>query len=109
MSKTIRSQLQNFLDRVLSFNIIFAHIPDKANLAETFFARVKKDKGFSLELTDKVPVREIYEEFEAKSPDILNSNIDLLNIVSESDRLEAIIISRVQIFGLYDKDVERQR
>ena len=110
-SKAIPPSLWNFLDRVLSFNIIIAHIPCKANYAADFLSRVQTDKGasLSLKLTDKVPVREIYVESEAKSPDVSISNIDQLNTVPESEIEEVTIISQLQELGLYNAYIERKR
>ena len=94
------------MDRVLSFNIVIAHIPGKASYAADFFSRVQTDKGasLSLKLTDKVPVREIYVESEAKSPDVSISNID-----PEPEMEEVFIVSQLQELGLYDAYIERKR
>ena len=109
-SKTIPPTLWYFLDRVFSFNIVIALIPGKANYAADFLSRIQTDKAASLPLkiTDKVPVREIYVESEAKSPDVSISNIDQLNTVPESE-MEVIIFSQLQELELYDAYVERKR
>ena len=97
-SKTIPPSPWNFLDRVLSFNIVIGHIPGKAYYAADFLSRVQMDKsvGLSLKLTDKIPVREIYVESEAKSPDVSITNIDQLNNVSELKMNEVDILSQLQ-------------
>ena len=109
-SKTIPPSLWNFLDRILSFNIVIAHNPGKANYAADFLSRVQTDKGasLSLKLTDKVPVREIYVEAAAKSPDVSISNIDQLNTVPESEMEGVTIVSQLQELGLYDVYFERK-
>ena len=84
---TIPPSLCNFLDRVLSFNIALAHIPDKIYYSADFLSRIQTDKGasLSLKLTDKVPVRDIYVGSLAKSPDVSISNNDQLKNVPESE------------------------
>ena len=60
-SKTIPPSLWNCLDRVLSSNLVIAHIPGKANYAADFFSRVEIDRAatVSLKLNEKIPVRDI--------------------------------------------------
>ena len=76
-SKSIHPSLWNCLDRVLSFNILLAHIPGKANSAADFLSRMQTDPTLtlSLKLTDRIPIKEIEIETEAKSPDVALSNI----------------------------------
>ena len=59
--KTIHPSLWNCLDRVLSFIILLAHIPGKANSAADFLSRMQTDPRLSIQikLTDNVPIREI--------------------------------------------------
>ena len=47
-SKTIHQSLWNCLDRVLSFNVLLAHIPGKANTAADFLSRMQTDPNLSL-------------------------------------------------------------
>ena len=42
-SKAIPPSLWNFLDRLLSFNLVIAHIPAQANYAADFLSRVQTD------------------------------------------------------------------
>ena len=65
------------MDRVLSFNILLAHIPGKANSAADFFSRMQLDPNLTLhiKLTDHVSVREIEIETEARAPNVSLSNI----------------------------------
>ena len=67
-SKSIHPSLRNCLDHVLSFNILIAHIPGKANSAADFLSRMQTDPSLclSIKLTDRVPIREIEVETEAK-------------------------------------------
>ena len=71
-SKIIHPSLWNCLHRVLSFNILFAHIPVKANTAADFLSRIQTDPNSTLQikLRDHVPVREIEKETEAKAPNV---------------------------------------
>ena len=57
ISKVIPPSLWNFWDCVLSFNVIIAHIPGKANYAADFLSRVQTDKtaGFYLKITENIP------------------------------------------------------
>ena len=77
-SKSIHTSLWNCLDRVLSFNILLANIPGKANSAADFLSRMQTHPNLTLQIkfTDHVPVREIEIETEAKAPDV-----SLLNII----------------------------
>ena len=70
-AKTIPPSVWNFLDRVMAFNIIIAHIPGKANYAADFLSRMQTDPSasLSLKLMDKIPVREIQIDTTAKIPD----------------------------------------
>ena len=70
-AKTIPPSDWNFLDRVMAFNIIIAHIPGKANYSAFFLSRMQTDPSasLSLKLTNKIPVREIQIDTTAKVPD----------------------------------------
>ena len=61
----------------MSFNILLAHIPGKANSAADFLSRMQTDPNLTLQikLTDHVPVRETEIETEAKAPNVSSSNI----------------------------------
>ena len=84
-SKSIHPSLWNCLDRVLSFNILLAHIPGKAKSAADFLSRMQTDPNLTLQikLTDHVPVREIENETKAKAPNVSLSNIDEIMPFSE--------------------------
>ena len=86
-------------------------IPGEANYAADFLSPVQTNKGASLsrKIIDKVSVREIYVESEAKSPDVSFSNIDQLTNVPESEMEEVTIVSQLQELGLYDAYIERKR
>ena len=68
-----------------------------------------EEASFSLKLTDKVPVREIYVESEGKSLDFSISNIDQLNNISESEMKEVIILSQLRELDFSDASGERKR
>ena len=84
-SKTIHSSLRNCLDRVLSFNILLAHIPGKSNSAAVFLSRMQTDPSLSIKikLTDHVPICAIEIETAAKTPDVALSNIDAVSSFPE--------------------------
>ena len=71
-SKSIHPSLWNCLDRVLNFNILLAHIPGKANSAADFLSRMQTDPKLTLpiKLTDRLPVREIEIETQAKARNV---------------------------------------
>ena len=84
-SKSIHPSLWNCLDRVLSFNILLAHIPGKANSAADFLSRMQTDPNLTLQikLTDHVPLRDIEIETEAKAENVSLSNISEIGPFSE--------------------------
>ena len=106
-SKSIHPSLWNCLDRVLSFNILIAHIPGKANSAADFLSRMQTDPSLclSIKLTDRVPIREIEVETEAKTPNVSLSNIDEMIPFSSTSQLtvDANFISQLQAHGLYEQ------
>ena len=60
------------MERVLSFSILLAHIPGKANSAADSFSRMQTDPNVTLQLiiSDHVPFRETEIETEAKEPNV---------------------------------------
>ena len=110
--KSIHPSLWNCLDRVLSFNILLAHIPGKANSAADFLSRLQTDPNLTLQikLTDHVPVREIEIETEAKAPNVSLSNIT--EVAPFSDELQPAVdeqfITQLKAHGLYDQFIAKQ-
>ena len=84
-AKTVPPSSWNCLDRLLSFNLVIAHIPGKINYAADFLSRVQTDPAQTLELklTDKIPIREIEVETTAKTPDVLVNSIELIEQIFE--------------------------
>ena len=111
-SKSIHPSLWNCLDRVLSFNILLAHIPGKANSAADFLSRMQTDPNLTLQikLTDHVPVREIEIETEAKSPNVSLSNISEIAPLSEElqPAVDEQFITQLKAHGLYDQFIAKQ-
>ena len=107
-AKTIPPSVWNFLDRVLSFNIIIAHIPGTANYAADFLSRMQTDPSasLSLKLTDKIPVREIYIDSTAQFPD---ASLNLIaEAFAEREQVDEALIANLQKLGLYlDKQICR--
>ena len=66
-----------------------------------------KRSSLSLKLTHKKPVREIYVESEAKSPDASITNINQL--INFSQLNEVNTFSQLQELGIYDAYFERKR
>ena len=105
---TIPPSVWNFLDRVLSFNIIIAHIPGTANYAADFLSRMQTDPSasLSLKLTDKIPVREIYIDSTARIPD---ASLNLIaNAFSEREQVDEALIANLQRLGLYQAYLDKQ-
>ena len=111
-SKSIHPSLWNCLDRVLSFNILLAHIPGKANSAADFLSRMQTDPNLTLQtkLTDHVPVREIEKETEAKAPNVSLSNITEVAPFSEElqPAAEEQFITQLKAHGLYEQFIAKQ-
>ena len=100
------------MDRVLSFNILLAHFPGKANSAADFVSRMQTDPNLTLQikLTDHVPLREIEIETEAKAPIVSLSNIS--ETAPFSEELQPVVdeqfISQLKAHGLYEQFLARQ-
>ena len=105
-AKLIQPSVWNFLDRVLAFNIIIAHILGKANYAAGFLTRMQTDPSASLylKLKNKIPVREIQFDMTAQVPD---ASLNLIQSIDEAfpekkqidDNLRAQLLE----IGLYEK------
>ena len=85
-AKTLKPSLWNFLDRVLSFNIVLAHIPGKANAAADFLSRMQTDPSLQLELKleDAIPVKELEVKIASKTPDVSVSSLSDILETSET-------------------------
>ena len=96
-AKSIHPSLWNFLDRVLSFNIVLAHIPGKANAAADFMSRMQTNPNevVELTLTDKIPVTEIKINCKAKTPDVTVSNIE----IEETELIDEKLLKALQDTG----------
>ena len=104
-AKTIPPSVWNFLDRVMSFNIIIAHIPGKANYAADFLSRMQTDPSvsLSLKLTDKIPVREIQIDTTAKLPDAsLNLIHSMDDAFPEKKKIDDNLRAQLLELGLYE-------
>ena len=111
-SKSIHPSLWNYLDRVLSFNILLAHVPGKANSAADFLSRMQTDPTLTLliKLTDHVPIREIEIETEAKAPNVSLSNISEIEPFCEElqPAVDEQFITQLKAHGLYDQFIAKQ-
>ena len=86
-SKGIPPSLWNFLDRLLSFNLVIAHILSRAYYAADFLSRVQTDPSqrIQLKLTDRIPVKKIEIETVAKSPDVSLSCLETFESLFSSN------------------------
>ena len=93
------------MDRVLSFNILLAHIPGKANSAADFLSRMQTVPTLTLQIKikDHVPIREIEIETEAKAPTVFLSNRN--EIAPFSEELQRAVddqfITQLKAHGLH--------
>ena len=105
-SKAIPPSLWNFLDRTLSFNLVIAHIPGRANYAADFLSRVQIDPSqtIQLKLTDPIPVKETEIETVAKSPDASLSCLETFESLfsSNSSQIGQNVISELKQKGISD-------
>ena len=64
---------------MLTYNIVIAHIPGKANEAADFLSRMQTEPNQTaeLELQDSIPTRDILVHSKAKTPDVTISNFEL--------------------------------
>ena len=96
----------------MSFNILLAHIPGKANSAADFLSHMQTDPNLTLQikLTDHVPVREIEMETETKAPDVSLSNIKEIEPFSEEIHpvVDEHLINQLKALGLYDQFLAKQ-
>ena len=65
----------------MSYNLVIAHIPGRANYAADFLSRIQSDLSTTLQLklTDRIAVREIEIESIAKTPDASLSSVDYID------------------------------
>ena len=108
--KSIPPSVWNFLDRVLAFNIVKAHIPGKANHAADFLSRMQTDPNasLSLRLTDKIPVREIHIDSTAKLPDASLNSIEIKEAFSDQVVMTNEIRQQLESLGLLETYMLKQ-
>ena len=111
-SKSIHPSLWNCLDRVLSFSILLAHIPGKANSAADSFSRMQTDPNVTLQIniSNHVPFRETEIETEAKEPNVCLSNISEIAPFSEElqPAVDEQFITQLKASGLFDQFLAKQ-
>ena len=110
-AKTIPPSLWNCLDRLLSYNLVIAHIPGRANYAADFLSRVQSDLSTTIELklTDRIPVREIEVQTVAKTPDASLSSIDSIDRMfdQQTTNKNDIFIHQLREQGVSDDLLEQ--
>ena len=84
-SVKIKSPVTGILWRVVTSNIVLAHIPGRANAAADFLSRMQTDPSHSLELQllDSIRMKQIDIDLKARTPDA-----SMLLIVSGSTLIE---------------------
>ena len=110
-AKTIPPSLWNCLDRLLSYNLVIAHIPGRANYAADFLSRVQSDLSTTIELklTDRIPVREIEVQTIAKTPDASLSSVDSIDRMfdQQTTNKNDIFIHQLREQGVSDDLLEQ--
>ena len=104
-SKTIPPALWNFLDGVLSFSLVIKHIPGGANYAADFLSRMQTDWSaiISLEMSDKIPIKELHIDMSAQFPDATLKSVDPEGaFIDSTDRR---LIEQFKARGLYNQYV----
>ena len=110
-AKTIPPFLWNCLDRLLSYNLVIAYIPGRANYAADFLSGVQNDLSTTIELklTDRIPVREIEVQTIAKKPDASPSSTDSIHRMFDQQRTNKsdILIHQLREKGISDDLLEQ--
>ena len=122
-SKSLHPALWNFMDRVIAYNMVLAHIPSRANAAADFLSRMQTDPTQSLELQlhESIPMKEIEIDMKAKTPDasmlamendqpeqgepqphILSE--DIINIINSNHALQNLIPHLTDLLASASKD-----
>ena len=97
-SKSLHPSLWNFMDRVIAYNIVLAHIPGKANAAADFLSRMQTDPNESLELqlVDSIPMKQIEIDMKAKTPDASMLAIESVQEVEAKPAVPKDLIEKIQ-------------
>ena len=97
-SKSLHPSLWNFMDRVIAYNIVLAHIPGKANAAADFLSRMQTDPNESLELqlVDSIPMKQIEIDMKAKTPDASMLAIESVQDVEAKPTVPKDLIEKIQ-------------
>ena len=122
-SKSLHPALWNFMDRVIAYNIVLAHIPGHANAAADFLLRMQTDPTQSLELQlhEPIPMKEIEIDIKAITPDASMLAIendqpeqvepqphilseDIINIINSNLALQNLIPHLTDLLASASKD-----
>ena len=109
-SKSFHPALWNFMDRVIAYNRVLAHISGRANAAADFLSRMQTNPTQSLELQlhESIPMKGIERDMKAKNPDVSMLAIesdrpqqveaqphilseDIINIINSNHALQNLI------------------
>ena len=84
-SKSLHPALRNFMDTIIAYNLVLAHLPSQADAASDFLSRMQTDLTQLLELQfhESIPTKEIEIDMNAKAPDVSM-------LVIESDHPEQV-------------------
>ena len=107
LTQFFQASVWNFLDRVMAFNIIIAHIPGKENYAADFLSRMQTNPSasLSLKLTDKIPIREIQIDTTAKVPDASLNLVQTVNDAfpeTQTEQIDESLKTHLQKLDLYE-------
>ena len=97
-SNSLHPSLRNFMDRVIVYNIVLAHIPGKANAAADFSSRMQTDpiESLELQLLDSSPMKQIEIDMKAKTPDASMLAMETVQEVVAKPTVPKDLIEKIQ-------------
>ena len=71
-SKSLHPTVWNFIDRVIAYTIVLAHIPRKVKAAAYFLSRMQTgpNESLKLQLVGSIPIKQMEIDLKPKTPDI---------------------------------------
>ena len=100
-AKNLPPTLWNYLDRVLSFNIVLAHIPGTANHAADYLSRMETNPNqtIQLKLSDHIPIRHVEVNLTANTPDVEINNLHHFQNLTEHSGIPKEVTTYLQQVG----------
>ena len=97
-SNSLHPSLWNFMDRIIAYNLVLAHIPGKANAAADFLSGMQTDpiQCLELQLVYPIPMKQIELDRKAKTPDAAMLAIESLQEVEAKPTVLKELIEKIQ-------------